>query len=234
VQNLCGSAIWLQHGQIRQKGPSKTVSEAYLQYTLQEVYGNEVKLISTKAESKTLNEQTDSSNSAKSPIFEYQPQATVTNNLTRANGWKTGVAEITDVRLSHIEPGLENVFLGGERVRMTIRARAYQDLKRPILGFLVRDRLGQDLFGENTLPFTNLNPRPVQAGQEITGVFTFRLPMLANGQYAVMTSVADGDLHSNVQHQWLHDAMIINVSSSKVRYGLVGVVFEDVSLNYFQ
>jgi lipopolysaccharide transport system ATP-binding protein len=115
---------------------------------------------------------------------------------------------------------------------MTIRARAYQDLKRPILGFLVRDRLGQDLFGENTLPFTNLHPRPVQAGQDIIGVFTFCLPMLPNGQYAVMASVADGDLHNNVQHHWLHDAMIINISSSKVRYGLVGVVFEHVSLAY--
>lgn len=62
------------------------------------------------------------------------------------------------------------------------------------------------------------------------GVFEFRFPMLPNGQYAVMASVADVDLCENVQHHWLHDALIINVSSSKVRYGLVGIPFELVTL----
>jgi len=86
------------------------------------------------------------------------------------------------------------------------------------------------LFGENTLPFTGVNPRSVKQGQEFTGEFYFSLPMLPNGQYAVMASVADGDQFSNVQHHYLHDALIINVSSSKVRWGLVGIPFERVVL----
>ena len=62
------------------------------------------------------------------------------------------------------------------------------------------------------------------------GVFEFILPMLPNGQYAVMASVADGDAFDNLQHHWVHDALIINVSSSKIRYGLVGIPFERVEL----
>jgi lipopolysaccharide transport system ATP-binding protein len=54
--------------------------------------------------------------------------------------------------------------------------------------------------------------------------------MLPNGDYAVFASVADGDLHNNVQHHLLHDAAIVKVSSSQVRWGLVGVPFEQVSL----
>jgi lipopolysaccharide transport system ATP-binding protein len=113
---------------------------------------------------------------------------------------------------------------------MVIRAVAHQHMDRPILGFLVRDRLGQDLFGENTLPFTDLNPRPLVAGAVFESEYVFRLPMLPNGQYAVMASLADGDLYNNVQHHWLHDALILSVSSSKVRWGLVGVHFEKVEL----
>ena len=45
-----------------------------------------------------------------------------------------------------------------------------------------------------------------------------------------MASVADGDLYSPVQHHWLNDALIINVSSSKIRWGLVGIPFERVAL----
>ena len=121
--------------------------------------------------------------------------------------------------------------MGGETVRMLITAKGHQDMGRPILGFLVQDRLGQDLFGENTLPFSDLNPMPVAAGSTFAAEYVFCLPMwLPNGGYAVMASLADGDLHSNIQHHWLHDALILNVSSSKVRWDLVGVWFEKVEL----
>lgn len=48
-------------------------------------------------------------------------------------------------------------------------------------------------------------------------VFEFILPMLSKGQYTVIASVADGNLYVNIQHHWMHGALIINVSSSKVR-----------------
>ncbi len=42
----------------------------------------------------------------------------------------------------------------------------------------------------------------------------------------MMASVADGNLYNNVQHRCLHDALIRNVSSSKVRWGVMRVAFE--------
>jgi lipopolysaccharide transport system ATP-binding protein len=45
-----------------------------------------------------------------------------------------------------------------------------------------------------------------------------------------MASVADGDLQNNVQHHWMHDALIMNISSSKIRWGLVGISFARVGL----
>ena len=45
-----------------------------------------------------------------------------------------------------------------------------------------------------------------------------------------MTSVADGHQYDNTQHHYLHDALIVNVVSSRSRFGLVGVPFERVSL----
>jgi lipopolysaccharide transport system ATP-binding protein len=122
----------------------------------------------------------------------------------------------------------DGVFLGGELVCMKIRATAHAEMRQPILGFIVRDRLGQDLLGENTLPVTQFNPVSAEAGETIEASFKFRLPMLPNGQYVVMASLADGDLYENIQHHWLHDALVINVSSSKVRWGLVGVPFEEI------
>jgi lipopolysaccharide transport system ATP-binding protein len=227
IQNLCKSAVWLGNGEVRQTGSAKEVSEAYLQYSLQEIYGNEAKLANLdndKPSSSYLIPNTDQEQI-------YNSAYNVTSNLSEANGWTTGKAKIISVELADSEGNLQPVFSGGENVVIKIKVEVHDDFNQPILGFLVKDRLGQDLFGENTLPFSAHNTRTVKAGQTLEGEFSFILPMLPNGQYAVMTSFADGDLNSNVQHHWLHDAVILNVSSSKVRWGLVGVNFDKVSLN---
>jgi lipopolysaccharide transport system ATP-binding protein len=237
VQNLCKSGIWLKNGKIEQTGTAKIVSEAYLQYTVQEVYGDELKLtsiapvaIDDEAGAKETGPKETGPDPETRPAIDYGAVASVRDNIDMAKGWKTGQADLVSVFLTQLSSGQEEVFEGGERVRMTLRAKTQETLQNPILGFVIRDHLGQDLFGENTLPFTNSVPTAIEAGMTFEGVFEFVLPMLPNGQYAVMASVADGSAAENVQHHWMHDALIINVSSSKIRYGLVGIPFERVEL----
>jgi lipopolysaccharide transport system ATP-binding protein len=236
VLTLCRRCLWLEQGRVARIGPAKSVAEAYLHSTLQEVYGESVKLEAIDTE----NSEPDTGCSAPTremmaeEVPDYGTVAEVRDNLGGAHGWSSGGAQILEVRLNRVGPGTSEVFEGGERVCLSIRARANREIRRPILGFLVRDRLGQDLFGENTLPFTNANPVAVDAGQEFEGRFVFRLPMLPNGHYAVMTSVAEGDLIDHVQHHWLHDAMFFHISSSAVRWGLVGIPFEQVLLKEIQ
>lgn len=231
IQNLCKTAIWLGDGRVVQTGLSKTVAEAYLKYTLQQTYGDAVNLETTSKIS-TATIELESTPAAPSAIIksENTPTVRVQTNLANAAGWKTGEAEILSVEILKANGGPSDLFAGGERVRLIIKARANKALAQPILGFLVKDRLGQDLFGENTLPFTDLEPRSVPAGETFFAEFIFTLPMLPNGHYALMASVADGELQNNVQHHYLHDAVIINVLSSKVRWGLVGIPFERVTL----
>jgi lipopolysaccharide transport system ATP-binding protein len=228
VQNLCENAVWIDRGEVRLRGKSKKVAEEYLRYTLQQVYGDQVSLKATNAESSI--ESTIDSDSILPEMNIYDSTLAITQNLQSAAGWQTGVAKITGVNIQKLEPGPAGIFEGGERVRLVIQAKAHQDLASPILGFLVKDRLGQILFGENTLPFSSTQITPASAGQTIQGRFDFKLPMLPNGQYSVMVSVADGNLENNTQHHYLHDAIIFDVSSSKVRWGLVGIQFNDVVL----
>ncbi|MCK5002682.1 MAG: ABC transporter ATP-binding protein [Gammaproteobacteria bacterium] len=228
VQNLCQSAVWLSDGYIKQIGTAKEVTQSYLQYSLQKVYGDDQALDSISAgdqqrEYEPQPEQKLTENS-------YGAMMSTQGNLTRARGWKTGAGEIVSVKLMNLTSGSNDIFEGGERARMVIGAVAHQDLVSPILGFVVKDRLAQDLFGENTLSYSAKTPTPVRAGQKFKAEFEFHLPMLPNGQYVVMASLADGDLINNIQHHYLHDAVIINVSSSKVRWGLVGVPFERISI----
>lgn len=240
VQNLCQSSVWLGRGELLKMGPSKEVVESYLKYTLQEVYGGDVKLgaaanpVSAVVEtnSKLAAEDVALANGpdAVTSVLDYGAKASVEPNLENAEGWKTGVAEVIAVELVRADSSSVGILEGGEKVLLTVKARTHEDLENPILGFLFRDRLGQDLFGENTLSFTSEHRRTLKKGDLFEAKFAFTLPMLPNGQYSVMASVADGTLHSNVQHHYLHDALIINVLSSAVRWGLVGVPFEKISM----
>ena len=226
IQNLCKSALWLSHGQVQLTGTSKDVAEAYLHYTLQEVYGDKVKLNNTSIVTDSENDKDEQ------PVLaiNYDSKLTVLDNTHNATGWKTGAAEIVSLSFKKVGLGQEGIFIGGEKVCLSIRARAHEVLENPILGFVLRDRLGQDMFGENTLSFTSIAPRKIMPEQEFAGEFDFRLPMLPNGEYAIMASVANGTQYDNVQHHYMHDAFIVNISSSKIRFGLVGVPFERVVL----
>lgn len=228
VVNLCDKCIWIDHGEIKASGKSKDITERYLQFSLQQTYGNQFVLQSDASDESTQNncefiEDLTNGNDSEER-FEF------INNLSAASGWKTGGAEITAIDFEKVSGDGTTVFKGGEKVKVVIKAKAFSDMDRPILGFIVKDRLGQDLFGENTLGFSSVNTLHINSGEEFMAEFIFNLPMLPNGDYVVMTSVANGDYVNNVQHNYLHDAIFFKVYSSKVRYGLVGLSFDDVGL----
>ena len=115
---------------------------------------------------------------------------------------------------------------------MIIRAKANKAIESPALGFILKNRLGQDLFGENTLITQKNNmTTPAMAGDELKAVFRLIFPMLPSGEYALMASMADGNLNSNTQHHWLEDAVLLTVSTSQVRHGLVGAFINDVKFS---
>ncbi len=224
VLNLCEDAIWLEKGCVRQVGKAKDVSEAYLKYSLQEVYGDAANLndINTK---NNCDEQLSIHNEI---IMDYESKNQFYDNTFNADGWKTGSAEIKRVKIFDENNNINPVFKGNDLVSIEIEAELMKNMEEPILGFIVKDRLGQDIFGENTLSFKIEKNKVYTSGTILKARFKFVMPYLPNGQYVVMASVAEGTLSDNIQHHYLHNAAIINVSNSAVRWGLVGVRFLDV------
>ena len=220
IQNLCDKAIWLSSGVIFESGSPKIVCEKYLQHVLQEGTQSDNEYVSTNSIS-TQSEVIEIANAENDLKIE---QAIL------SRGWTTSNAKIIDVDLKKLDSQDNLLFEGGERVCLTVRAIAYTDLKSPIIGFLVRDRLGQDLFGENTVNTSESSTLSLPLGKVATAKFEFNLPLLPNGQYAIACSVADGTLENNIQHHFLHEALIITISSIKKRWGLVGISFNNVQI----
>jgi lipopolysaccharide transport system ATP-binding protein len=245
VKSLCSQALWLADGIVQSAGECKKVSLNYLQFCQSASYGEELRLqslqgnrpkdIDVNAESEADNATDRSLRRKYSRILSYESQGECEDNLSNANGWKTGDADLVEVKLCSINnDSPQSIFKGGEEVEINVRAKANKAIQNPILGFIVKDRLGQDLFGENTLFMKgNKKDLSVLPGQEIQGVFKLIMPMLPNGEYTVMASIADGDIANNVQHHWVEDAVIIRIHTSRVRYGLVGAVIHDIDISIY-
>ena len=124
---------------------------------------------------------------------------------------------------------------GGDEVTLSVRAKASAALFSPIIGFIVKDRLGQVLLGDNTFERYAHQPLVVEAGAFVEARFTFIMPLLAQGEYTIGVAVAEGTQESHVQHHWIHDAvafrsMIHNVGIT----GLMGIPMRDVKLTTWQ
>lgn len=226
VQNLCQKAIWLQKGEVAAIGSAREVSEKYLQYTLQMISGNEVSLNTIEKEEAITQEEEHIDEK-----IDYEAKFELKHNLNDAGGWETGGGKIIDVKLQKFNGERPAIYKGGEKIILLVTARLDTEFKSPIIGFLFKDRLGQELFGENTGIQSTENAQNLGRDQNmIQAEFVFRLPMLLNGQYFVTVTLADGNLTENIQHHWLHDALTITVHSSKVRYGILGLSFEKAAL----
>jgi lipopolysaccharide transport system ATP-binding protein len=120
--------------------------------------------------------------------------------------------------------------IGGEQVQLHIQCHAYESIFSPIIGFMVKDRLGQVIFADNTYLSSMHAPLSVMPGEKILARFDFVMPVLPVGHYTVSVAVAEGSQSEHVQHHWMHDALSFKVHSTSVCHGLIGVPMSKIEL----
>lgn len=238
VKSLCSQALWLSEGEQRAYGNCKEVSLDYLRYCHATSYGEEASFTAVDHPKSASVQHNDKDGASLLPYnlneqsYDYEVKASCLENLQEANGWKTGGAELIAMSIKPIKNvSFNEILTGGEEVEVRISAKANKTLNNPIIGFLFRDRLGQSLFGENTLiARTDQVESKANEGEILTAVFRLWLPMLQAGEYSVLASIADGDHKNHIQHHWLENAMIVRVTTSRVTYGLVGAFITHTEL----
>jgi homopolymeric O-antigen transport system ATP-binding protein len=147
-----------------------------------------------------------------------------------SGGFGTGQARILSVRLQD-ESGIELAWAaGGTTLNLQVVCGAAARIDCPIVGFQLKDRLGQAIFGENTFLRYQFDPLPIPAGGEVEANFSFRMPDLPRGDYSFSVAIAEGTQDSHLQHHWLHEALMIRVHTTAPHFGLVGVPMTSVRL----
>ncbi len=139
-------------------------------------------------------------------------QQTLTDGrVTTISG--TGEASIGDVRLLGDDGRPADTVEVGESLRLEVRIKVNVPLPRLVLGFLLKDRLGQAIYGINT----HRLEQPLEhlaAGEEITYRFSFPA-RLGKGSYSVSLSLSHEDSHIDKNFEWRDNALIFHVFNTQ-------------------
>jgi lipopolysaccharide transport system ATP-binding protein len=149
---------------------------------------------------------------------------------SQAKFFGTGNATVIDVNFQNKNGEPYNWVVGGENVALIIDIKCKKKIDRPIIGFVVKDRLGQALFGDNTYLACKDVLEALPAESTARAQFKFVMPILMPGEYAVTIAIADGTQEDHIQHQWIFDALTFRSESLNPATGLVGIPFIDISL----
>ncbi len=258
VVALCQKAVWLEHGRVRAIGPAKQVTESYLsegrlknsrkyiQENSHAVPDND----NSEGMKRNSSEQVELSQPelsvrthsrpprvVKDPRLEFLNRSPWRNDIKIPEfaqdhfGFGVGGARIENVTFEDETGAVLSWVIGAEMVRLSIYVQAERDLDKPIVGFQVKDRLGQTLFADNTFLVTVENPFTVRSGQRFQAEFWFQMPLLPVGDYVIRSQVALGTEDNNAVIHCLDNALLFRSTTSGARHGLVGVPMQKIGIS---
>ena len=228
VLALCDRAVWLDRGEVRDIGPAKQVCRDYiasLNHDQEDGSAFRIRGGRRKSSTTAIDRRAElleaEGLASEVRVFSFDPHSP---------GFGQGGGSIVNVQVLDAEGRPAPLPKGGDEVVLQVECQAHREISGPIVGFYVRDHLGQPLFGDNTFLTYRDMPLQVSAGERFAARFHFRLPYLPHGEYVVNAALAEGTQDEHVQHHWVHEAMILTVSRSSMVYGMIGIPMLDIEL----
>lgn len=232
VMSLCDRAIWLEDGKLRLDAAPKKVTEAYLADMYRREQGSDEVTPRVQVQDDSTSGNVDFADARRELVLHSNVRNDIQVRPFDASGenFGKGGARITSVLLLNEQGAPLICSIGGEMVSLVVKGTADVSIASPIIGFIVRNKQGLSLFGDNTYLSYLDRSVALTAGDSWYSRFDFRMPILPAGEYAISVAVSDGSQQSHVVHQWIHDALILTSQSSQVCTGLVGVPMRSIVL----
>jgi lipopolysaccharide transport system ATP-binding protein len=141
-------------------------------------------------------------------------QATETGKVQTVSG--TGEATVADIALLDEHGERVEVVDVGAPVTLQVTVRTSAAIPRMVLGYMIKDRLGQPMYGTNT-HLKELPLEDVAAGEEV--VYRFAFPMnLGPGSYSVATAIVSTETHLVNNYEWRDLALVFTVVNMRRPY----------------
>lgn len=141
----------------------------------------------------------------------------------------TGEATVIDIAVIDADGHRTEVFEVGTEVTLVVKVAVKAHIPRLVMGFMIKDRLGQSVYGINT---HRLDDPVIDAmpGEEIT--YRFAFPMnIGKGHYSISTSLSRYDSHLDMNYEWRDYGLIFHIINTK-HADFVGCVWLDPKYSF--
>lgn len=121
----------------------------------------------------------------------------------------TGQASLASIQLINEKSEPVEYINVGEPVTLKVAIDIVEDLPELVFGYMIKDRLGQAVFGTNTHHLA-LDMNDLKKGQTVNLSFSF-VANIGLGSYSVTTALHVADTHVAANYEWRDLALVFNV-----------------------
>lgn len=212
VRTLADRTIWMDHGRVNLEGRTDDVVSRYLAAMVtrgrQEVMEEEA-----IGKSLSLSSELDLSDHARARIPKF-----IIGLPNVDHRYGDGKARVQGIGVFGLEGDAVSTVGQGDRICVRISVEFFRDVTHPNVGFMLRNRLGQDVTGTNVM-FEGERLAPAKAGDRLSVDFIMDLPFLHSGFYHFSPAVADGELNQYEMCDWVDNAFVIDLVERSTTYG---------------
>lgn len=223
VSSLCERAMWIDSGRLRMDAETTAIVSSYTRYCLEssqaevkrkqenEERGDDIQIDEAAAARAVAIETVAPPTDEREPLPILQEMDEAISACEVAD-WQEGKdygnrhARITSVQLLDADGEATAAPKCGQKVRLMITAYCEQPVDNFMAGFIVRNKTGLILWGEN-----NILQRPLQAkaGEYVEVSFVFTMPFVAPGAYSVSAAISEGDPDLPIAMHYKPDVFIL-------------------------
>ena len=121
----------------------------------------------------------------------------------------TGEATVQDIALLNAAGEQVEAIDVASPITLRVKVTVNAPIQRLVLGYMIKDRLGQTMYGTNT-DLKKLPLHDVLPGEQIT--FRFAFPMnLGPGSYSIATALVSSETHLVNNYEWRDLALVFTV-----------------------
>lgn len=97
----------------------------------------------------------------------------------------------------------------GQHVTLHVKAKVHEDVDQLVIGYVIKDRLGQTIYGTNSY-YLNQTLLHMKAGEIVT--FNARFAAnLGEGSYSISVALHESDTHIGKNYDWVDHALVFQV-----------------------
>lgn len=207
VKAIGDRVLWLEHGKMRALGTPESVVSKYLAEMMEKdsVFVEHHPL-------ELAGELTGERIEAKPSAGQSSAIVTTLPNVDHRHG--DGRAEIIGIAMLDSYGNPQTMLEPNSQAVLRISARARQSVARPNIGFMMRNHLGIDFAGTNTIREGH-DLLPMAPGDTVTVDFHIEVPELYPSHFSFSPAIADGTLINYKMCDWVDNAITLQMSHTE-------------------